>query len=120
MKKPMDTTDRKYVESVLAGRVASSVADGDLDPPAGAKCRTRSGFRAWLRRSNCSKIPLTYRHEKAVYNHSLELPVSDLMYEQLESAGLVEQRGGEWALTERGCDLAAGRLTIKRGRVVRK
>jgi hypothetical protein len=41
----------EYVRSVLAGRVASSVADGDLDPPSGARCTTRSGFRAWLRRT---------------------------------------------------------------------
>lgn len=43
--------DIDYVRSVLAGRVASSVADGDLDPPTGARCTTRSGFRAWLRRT---------------------------------------------------------------------
>jgi hypothetical protein len=43
--------DMEYVRSVLAGRVASSVADGDLDPPSGARCTTRSGFRAWLRRT---------------------------------------------------------------------
>lgn len=47
----MDLTDKHYVESVLAGRVASCVPDGDLEPPKGATCRTRSGFRAWLRRA---------------------------------------------------------------------
>lgn len=48
--------DMDYVRSVLAGRVASSVADGDLEPPAGARCTTRSGFRAWLRRKE-NKTP---------------------------------------------------------------
>lgn len=43
--------DMEYVRSVLAGRVASSVADGDLDPPTGARCTTRGGFRSWLRRT---------------------------------------------------------------------
>lgn len=47
----MDLADLSYVRSVLAWRVAASVADGDLEAPAGAKCRTRSGFRAWLRRA---------------------------------------------------------------------
>lgn len=43
--------DRQYVEAVLAGRVASCVPDGELEPPLGARCRTRSGFRAWLRKA---------------------------------------------------------------------
>ena len=43
--------DIEYVRSVIAGKVASSVADGDLEPPTGARCRTRSGFRAWLKRA---------------------------------------------------------------------
>lgn len=43
--------DVNYVRSVLAGKVASCVCDGDLTPPTGAKCTTRSGFRAWLRRA---------------------------------------------------------------------
>lgn len=47
----IDLTDLHYVESVLAGRVANCVCDGDLEPPQGAACRTRSGFRAWLRRA---------------------------------------------------------------------
>lgn len=47
----IDLTDLHYVESVLAGRVASCVCDGELEPPQGASCRTRSGFRAWLRRA---------------------------------------------------------------------
>ena len=47
----MDLTDLHYVKSVLAWRVASCVCDGDLEPPQGARCRTRSGFRAWLRRA---------------------------------------------------------------------
>lgn len=49
--KRMDTTDIEYVRAVLAGRVASCVCDGDLEPPQGARCRTRSGFRGWLRRA---------------------------------------------------------------------
>ena len=47
----IDIRDINYVRSVLAEKVASSVADGDLEPPAGARCRTRSGFRAWLKRA---------------------------------------------------------------------
>lgn len=47
----MNIQDLDYVRSVLAEKVASSVADGDLEPPAGARCRTRSGFRAWLKRA---------------------------------------------------------------------
>lgn len=47
----IDLTDLYYVDSVLAGRVASCVCDGELEPPQGATCRTRSGFRAWLRRA---------------------------------------------------------------------
>ena len=46
-----------YVRSVLSGRTASCVCDGDLEPPAGAKCRTRSGFRSWLRRNVKLTIP---------------------------------------------------------------
>jgi hypothetical protein len=42
--------DIDYVKSVLAGKVASCVLDGELMPPDGAKCKTRAGFRAWLRR----------------------------------------------------------------------
>lgn len=49
--KHMNIQDLDYVRCVLAERVASSVADGDLEPPAGARCRTRSGFRAWLKRA---------------------------------------------------------------------
>jgi hypothetical protein len=44
-----------YVRSVLAGKVAANVMDGDLEPPAGATCRTRSGFRAWLKRQEAAK-----------------------------------------------------------------
>jgi hypothetical protein len=62
---------------------------------------------------------LTLLHEKAASDHSFGLHVSESMYSQLESVGLAERRGSEWALTERGCDLAAGRLTIKRGQIVR-
>ena len=47
----IDLTDMAYVESVLAGRVASCVPDGELLPPKGAACQTRSGFREWLRRA---------------------------------------------------------------------
>jgi hypothetical protein len=64
-------------------------------------------------------MKLTSRHEKASHNHSVGLPVTGAMYRQLEASNLVEQRGGKWALTDRGCDLAAGRLTIRRGQVVR-
>lgn len=49
--KNMNIEDLDYVRSVLAEKVASSVADGDLEPPAGARCKTRSGFRAWLKRA---------------------------------------------------------------------
>jgi hypothetical protein len=51
MKKHINIIDIDYVRSVLAEKVASSVADGDLEPPAEARCRTRSGFRAWLKRA---------------------------------------------------------------------
>ena len=51
----IDIRDINYVRSVLAEKVASSVADGDLEPPAGARCRTRSGFRAWLKRAEKEK-----------------------------------------------------------------
>gem|GEM_PF-5250530 len=44
-------SDINYVRSVLTGKIASSVCDGDLTPPTGSKCTTRSGFRAWLRRA---------------------------------------------------------------------
>lgn len=47
--------DILYVRSVLSGRVASCVPCGSLEPPQGARCRTRSGFRAWLRRH---KLPI--------------------------------------------------------------
>lgn len=47
----MKTNDIHYVIAVLAGRVASCVQDGQLEPPEGAKCRTRSGFRSWLKRA---------------------------------------------------------------------
>lgn len=43
--------DIDYVKSVLEGRVANCVPDGELDPPTGARCKTRSGFRAWLRKA---------------------------------------------------------------------
>ena len=49
--KTLNIEDIEYVRSVLAEKVASSVADGDLEPPTGARCRTRSGFRAWLKRA---------------------------------------------------------------------
>jgi hypothetical protein len=49
--KAMDLTDLSYVRSVLAGKVASCVCDGDLEPPQGARCRTRNGFRSWLARA---------------------------------------------------------------------
>ena len=51
----MNATDLSYVVSVLKGKVASCVPDGSLTPPEGAKCRTRSGFRAWLRRVKKNK-----------------------------------------------------------------
>ncbi len=52
MNKKFDETDWNYVVSVLKGRTASDVCDGDLDPPQGARCKTRSGFKAWLARYN--------------------------------------------------------------------
>lgn len=51
MKQKMNTTDIQYVRSVLAEKIASNVEDGKLEPPAGASCKTRSGFRAWLKRA---------------------------------------------------------------------
>jgi hypothetical protein len=53
--KKMNTTDLQYVRSVLANKIAANVQDGHLQPPAGAKCKTRSGFRAWLRRAEKAK-----------------------------------------------------------------
>jgi len=50
----MNITDIRYVQAVLNQQVASNVVDGELDPPKGARCRTRSGFRAWLRRAKKS------------------------------------------------------------------
>jgi hypothetical protein len=50
----MDITDIQYVQAVINEQVASNVVDGELDPPKGARCRTRSGFRAWLRRAKKS------------------------------------------------------------------
>lgn len=50
--------DIRYAVDVLAGHVASDLADGDLAPPKTARCRTRGGFRAWLRRmDNLLEIP---------------------------------------------------------------
>jgi hypothetical protein len=78
----------------------------------------------WRRRKQQSlkaknKMNLTTLHEKAAHNHSLGLHVSPAIYARLEHKGLVERRRGEWALTDRGCDLAAGRLTVRRGKLVR-
>lgn len=47
----MNITDIQYARKVLAEKIASNVEDGKLEPPAGAHCRTRSGFRQWLRRA---------------------------------------------------------------------
>jgi len=47
----MNVNDITYVRAVLSEQVASCVVDGELAPPAGARCKTRSGFRAWLRRA---------------------------------------------------------------------
>jgi len=68
---------------------------------------------------NTPTIPtLTARHEKAAHNHTVGLPISEALYRGLSAHGLAAFRGGEWALTDRGCDLAAGRLMIKRGQIV--
>lgn len=57
----MNTQDKEYVRSVLAGTVANCVPDGALEPPAGARCKTRAGFRAWLRRAEVARAPACYR-----------------------------------------------------------
>ena len=51
----MKKEDIDYVESVLSGKVASCVPDGRLEPPAGAKCTTRKGFKKWLKKANGGK-----------------------------------------------------------------
>ena len=47
----MNIKDITYVQSVLKEYIASNVVDGELEPPTGARCKTRAGFRAWLRRA---------------------------------------------------------------------
>lgn len=64
-------------------------------------------------------MKLTARHEKAAFNLSVGLYVSQRMLSSLESHGLAYRLKPEWMLTERGCNLAAGRCTIKRGQIVR-
>ena len=54
-KTKIDIADMCYVEAVLCGKIASCVADGDLEPPQGARCKTRSGFWAWLKRARIAK-----------------------------------------------------------------
>jgi hypothetical protein len=48
--KKLTEEDARYMKSVLAGRVGSCVQDGELEPPDGFRAKTRSGFRAILRR----------------------------------------------------------------------
>ena len=52
---------------------------------------------------------ITQRHERACFCLSVGLPVLDHDLQTLAFMGLIERRGDEWSLTEKGCDVAAGR-----------
>lgn len=62
---------------------------------------------------------LTSRHETAVFHLSVGQSITDSLFHALEASGLARVTNGERGLTERGCDMAAGRLTIKRGQIVK-
>lgn len=56
-----------------------------------------------------TSMHITPSQERSCFRLSVGLPVLDHDIKRLESAGLIERRGDDWSLTEKGCDVAAGR-----------